>query len=693
MRRSILFRHFLDREAQEFKRNIYRALEKYTASDVLFDLRGLVEKTQTYEERLRMLHNLTMLQQGLRPLRNNPRFKDFFTPNNKKLFPLESLILDIQSYLKRKQEERIDFYTKAFSGQSEVGLRAIIASCKEELKVSSVDRVEQTAKWHGALKALHPKFQIVAVLDRCVPAAMILERAIKNGFETILFVTEEELSQRPAALADHLILVSSLKNHKECLTKLEAWLKENEMMHLDVALDPGWGVRSESAELSADCEAHNQKNATSRIFFVGPKSDPMLKLGDKWHSNNLAMTLGVDVIPGYYGEAQDPETLLQEAMRLGLGKIELMIKGPGGGGSGNTRISKEVDLEVAKQKFRIAVDNIRLKDEKAKIIIQSILENLVHKEIQIICESNGPVYLGERECSKQTVRGQKNFEEAVCFSSEDENLRQDGLKIAQGAWRLGYRGVMTVEFFIANGKNYFGEVNPRLQVENGVTSLALGGANIIDLRHWVASGKTVQAFFMAETQKRNLDWQHKTGAELILSLKQSSSAKYVIQARVHAEGVEAEKAAFRISPVEGRVTQLTLPSKGVCSGVLEGSYVNTYEVSQIIMIIYGEGNTPEEARKDLLEKLSQTEVKGIPTNLAYLRASLEYWLKHPRLPIHTGTSRHFETYFESLGVKPEKHETLAPKVLAYALSSSLWVKPRLIEKDSWEFHSLTMGRD
>lgn len=467
------------------------------------------------------------------------------------------------------------------------------------------------------------KFQTIAVLDRCVPAMKIILSAKKQNSKTVLFVTEAELNHVAADLADHVIVVSSLYNYEEAITKLSNFLKEKGIEN--AAIDPGWGVRSESAELSGAC---------APFIFVGPPPETMTLLGDKWESNNLAQKLGVEVIPGYYGEKQDIDTLLEEADKLGYDGEGIMVKGPGGGGSGNRKVKN-------RDECKIALENIRHQNPKAKIILQKILVDLVHREVQVIADSTGAYILGARECSKQTKRGQKNFEESLAELPLE--IEKSALILAKKAQKLGYRGVMTIEFF----NKFFGEVNPRLQVEHALTEWILGKLDLVALRHWVAAGGTVKDFLIKACGLPPLS-KDETVEEMILILQRASSAKYTIQARVHAELCEAKDGVFTVSPVKGHVTQLKLPEKNVFCGVKEGSYVDTSECSQIIALLIGVGDSPELARQDLLNRVLEMQVGGIPTNLEYLKASLEFWIKNPNLEIHTGTCRKFENHFVQL---------------------------------------------
>merc|ERR1719149_417766 len=84
------------------------------------------------------------------------------------------------------------------------------------------------------------------------------------------------------------------------------------------------------------------------------------------------------------------------------------------------------------------------------------------------------VHLWERDCSVQR-RYQKVVEIAPAWNLSPElrkNLQDDALRLVKGA---NYLNAGTVEFLVEpDGKYYFIEVNPRIQVEHTVTEQVTG---------------------------------------------------------------------------------------------------------------------------------------------------------------------------------------------------------------------------
>lgn len=184
----------------------------------------------------------------------------------------------------------------------------------------------------------------------------------------------------------------------------------------------------------------------------------MIKMASKSESKDIMIAAGVPCTPGYHGENQDPEFLLEQAKNI---KFPVMIKAVMGGGGKGMKISRsEKDffeqLESAKREARNAFD-----DEE--VLIEKYIERPKHYEIQVFGDQHGNyVYLFERDCSIQR-RHQKIIEEAPSAISPEQ--RHDmGTKACEAARAVGYVNAGTVEFlYDCDTKDfYFMEMNTRL---------------------------------------------------------------------------------------------------------------------------------------------------------------------------------------------------------------------------------------
>lgn len=120
-------------------------------------------------------------------------------------------------------------------------------------------------------------------------------------------------------------------------------------------------------------------------------------MGDKIESKKLAREAGVSTVPGFLGEVDSDEQILQISRDIGY---PVMIKASAGGGGKGMRIANN-DQE--------ALDGFKLSREEAinsfgdgRIFIEKYIVNPRHIEYQILGDEHGNyVYLPERECSVQ----------------------------------------------------------------------------------------------------------------------------------------------------------------------------------------------------------------------------------------------------------------------------------------------------
>lgn len=247
------------------------------------------------------------------------------------------------------------------------------------------------------------------------------------------------------------------------------------------AIHPGYGFLAENPALAEACEA-------AGIVFVGPAPATLRAMGSKLEAKRLMAAAGVPVVPGYHGDDQSDDRLLEAADSVGF---PLMIKAAaGGGGKGMRIVRREEDFMDALQGARREAAGA-FGDET--MILERFLDKPRHVEFQIFGDSHGSViHLGERECSTQR-RYQKVLEEAPS-PALDPGIREAMGKAAVAAARVvEYVGAGTVEFIMDASRDfYFMEMNTRLQVEHPVTEMVRG----IDLVQWqleVAAGRHLPA--------------------------------------------------------------------------------------------------------------------------------------------------------------------------------------------------------
>ena len=348
------------------------------------------------------------------------------------------------------------------------------------------------------------------------------------------------------------------------------------------AVHPGYGFLSENADFARAC-------AAAGLVFVGPSPEAIAAMGDKRAARRLAAGLGLPVLPGYDGPAQNEATLIGEAARIGY---PLMVKAAAGGGGRGMRLVNGPDeltaaLAGARREAAAAFGN-------GDLLLEQAVLRPRHVEVQILGDSHGRVlHLGERECSVQR-RHQKVIEESPSPAITPALRAEMGAAAVALAAAVGYVGAGTVEFLLNEASRFtFLEMNTRLQVEHPVTELVTG----IDLVEWqlrVAAGEA-------------LPW-----AQTDITL-----TGHAIEARLY-----AEDPADGFRPTGGDVL-LWQPPAGegmrVDDGIRTGSVVGGH-YDPLLAKIIAAGPTRADALRRLRHALADTVLLGLTSNLAYLRA-------------------------------------------------------------------------
>ena len=347
------------------------------------------------------------------------------------------------------------------------------------------------------------------------------------------------------------------------------------------AIHPGYGFLSENAEFAAACRS-------AGIVFVGPSAEAIAAMGSKSAAKALMERAGVPLTPGYHGERQDPDYLLQQAGNIGF---PVLIKAvAGGGGKGMRRVDRAEDFAAALASCQREAQS-SFKD--ARVLVEKYITGARHIEVQVFGDNHGEVvYLSERDCSVQR-RHQKVIEEAPAPGMTPDRRRRMGEAAVAAARAVNYSGAGTVEFIVEpSGAFYFMEMNTRLQVEHPVTEMITG----LDLVEWqlrVAAGEP-----------------------LPLTQDQLSISGHAIEARIY-----AEDPARDFLPSIGRLRHMTWPPVSetvrVDSGVVAGGEITPYYDPMIAKLIV-HAPTREGAVERLREALARFRVAGVATNVEFL---------------------------------------------------------------------------
>ena len=200
------------------------------------------------------------------------------------------------------------------------------------------------------------------------------------------------------------------------------------------AIHPGIGFLSENAKFASMVEEHG-------ITFIGPSPEHLSMMGDKVRAKEVAVELGLPVVPGSDGAVADDVEAMDVAERVGY---PVLIKAAAGGGGKGMKLA-HARGEMA-EALSLARNEARAHFGNDAVYIEKYLSHPRHIEIQVLADSHGNVvHLGERDCSLQR-RHQKVLEEAPSPALNAAERAKIGGIVVDAMQKLGYRSVGTVEF-------------------------------------------------------------------------------------------------------------------------------------------------------------------------------------------------------------------------------------------------------
>jgi acetyl/propionyl-CoA carboxylase alpha subunit/acetyl-CoA carboxylase carboxyltransferase component len=413
---------------------------------------------------------------------------------------------------------------------------------------------------------------------RCIRAVKALRTLEDSTLEVVALYTASDSDAPFVRNADIAIEleseaggVAAYLDHDRILEVLGEWKVD--------AVWPGWGFVAEDPEFVA-------RLAEAGILFLGPNAEAMKALGDKITSKRIAEKAGVPVTAWSGGALSDEAAAREHAAQIGY---PVIIKATaGGGGRGIRMVESEAEIDEA---FRSAGSEALSAFGNGDLFCEKLITGGRHIEVQIVADLHGEVMaLGCRDCSVQR-RHQKVLEEAPppwLKAKVRDELEQAAVRLAR---HVGYQGVGTVEFLLGDEGFFFLEVNPRLQVEHGITE-EIVGIDLVQLQIRIARGESLAG----------------------LEIKERGVA---IEARVCAEDPDAN---FLPSP--GRIVRFD-PALGprvrIDSGVLLGTTISS-EFDSLIAKVIATGDNREEARARLQCALRDFDlvIEGGASNKGYL---------------------------------------------------------------------------
>jgi 3-methylcrotonyl-CoA carboxylase alpha subunit len=326
-------------------------------------------------------------------------------------------------------------------------------------------------------------FQKILIANRGEVAVRIERTCRRLGIASVAVYSDADAQALHVQSADGAIRLGEAPLAKSYLNRA-ALLDAIRQSGAD-AVHPGYGLLSESAEFAAAVRALG-------VSFIGPETNLLETFGDKLAARALARSLGIEPPPGTE-QALDPgdaARTLEAGRAVGL---PLIVKAAGGGGGiGMVRVD---DLERLAQAVSTCSERGAAAFGNPRVYLERYLERPRHIEVQILCAGQGRGWaFGERECSVQR-RHQKLIEESpspASFLGQRGARQRLWLSALELVSSQPYVGLATVEFIVdQKGVPYFLEVNPRLQVEHGITELVYG-VDLVELQLRVASGEELE---------------------------------------------------------------------------------------------------------------------------------------------------------------------------------------------------------
>ena len=434
-------------------------------------------------------------------------------------------------------------------------------------------------------------FQKVLVANRGEIAVRAVRAAFELGCRTVAVFPYEDRN------ADHRVKASESYLIGERDHPVKAYLDIDEIIRVAKesgadAVYPGYGFLSENPDLAAACAANG-------ITFVGPSAEVLELAGNKVRALEQARRVGVPTLRST-PPSTDPDELIAGAEEIGF---PVFIKAiAGGGGRGMRRVD---DPARFSEELGAAMREAEGAFGDPTVFVEQAVAAPRHIEVQVLADHQGNVvHLFERDCSIQR-RHQKVVEIAPAPHISDElraALTADAVKFTKA---INYTCAGTVEFLVETsgpraGSHVFIEMNPRIQVEHTVTE-EITDIDLVQAQLRIASGETLEEIGIRQDELRI------RGAAL--------------QCRI-----TTEDPANSFRPDTGVIRAYRSASG---AGIrLDGGTTGTgVEISphfdSLLVKLTARGRSLRDAVVRARRALAEFRIRGIATNITFLRAVLE----------------------------------------------------------------------
>ena len=466
-------------------------------------------------------------------------------------------------------------------------------------------------------------FKRILIANRGEIAVRIIRACQELDIETIAIYSEADANALHVQLADHKVCVGGADASDSYLNKT-AILRAAIDMDAD-AIHPGYGFLSEDADFA-------EQVTSIGLTWIGPMPETIRLVGDKDVARASIAPSGIPMAKGS-DPLHDKEEAIEAAAEVGYPVILKPVAG--GGGKGMCVAHDEKDL-------RNILDYL-VDVTKTKYYFEHYIERSRHIEVQIVADNYGEViHLGERECSIQR-RNQKLLEESPSIALTQDMRERVGNLAVKAAKSVHYSNIGTVEFLLdlSNNEFYFMEINPRIQVEHGITE-AVTGIDLVRTQIRIAAGDPLD---IAQ------DDIHFKG--------------HAIECRINAEDPENN---FMPSP--GQIHFMHEPSGPRVrfdSGVTAGLAIEPYYDSMIAKIIV-HGRTRGDAIKIMQRALNEFRIDGVKTTVSLHKKILK------DICFRTGNidTQFIKNRIRSYEPEPKNLKDMSKEELANSISASMY---------------------
>jgi pyruvate carboxylase len=436
-------------------------------------------------------------------------------------------------------------------------------------------------------------FHRVLVANRSEIAIRVFRACAEMGIRTVGIYSKEDRGALHRYKADETYPLPENRDPLRAYLDIEA-IVDIARRHAVDAIHPGYGFLSENADFARACQQ-------AGIVFIGPTPEALEAMGDKTAARARAIALSIPVVPGTDAPVADVEAAAKWAAETGY---PVILKASFGGGGRGMRVAN--DERELREHFTAAAREAEAAFGRGEIFLEKYLRHPKHIEVQILADSAGnTVHLFERDCSVQR-RHQKVIEFAPSLAISEEQRQQmcaDAVKLAKS---VGYVNAGTVEFLVdQEGRRYFIEMNPRIQVEHTVTEM-ITGVDLVKSQIHIAEGRPLSDPAIALPDQEAVQRRG-----------------YAIQCRI-----TTEDPANNFIPDYGRLTHYRSPGGfGIRldgGTAFSGAVITPFYDSMIVKVSAG-SLTFEDACQKLLRALREFRIRGVRTNIPFL----ENVISHP----------------------------------------------------------------